>query len=232
MDLAVDFQWIAQGLFIGDEGYLGRGEARRAHVDTHLAVVAHVQLDDAAFGFHADALLGGQALVQHEAGETARTVAALLDLGTVGIEDPIAEVHVRVVRRLDDQQLVEADAGVAVTPLLGMLGLDVRVLADRSGTMKSLPSPCILVKRSSMVSLRQQAFAGEQFGNGFPATDFESLVAIDQHFGAAATGVVVRAHDKTIGAGGLNGQQIAFGQVQYAVLGQEVAGFADRTDQS
>ncbi len=146
MHLAVDFQWVAQRLLVGDEGDFGRVEARRAHVDTDLAVVLHVQFDDAALGFHADALFCGQALVQHEAGEAARTVAALLDLGTVGIEDAVAEIHFRVVRRLDDQQLVEADAGVAVTPLLGVLGLNVRVLADQVEDHEVVAQPMHLGK--------------------------------------------------------------------------------------
>ena len=87
-----------------------------------------------------------------------------------------------------------------------------------------------MVKRKSSVALRPQAFAGEQLGYGLAAAHFEGLVAIDQHFGAAATGVVVGAHDETIGARGANGQQVAFGQVQGAVLGEEVAGLADRPD--
>ncbi|PRD25208.1 UNVERIFIED_CONTAM: ammonium transporter [Trichonephila clavipes] len=96
-----------------------------------LAVVLHAQLDHAALGLDANDLLGGQALVQHEAGEAARTVAALLHLGAVGVEDAVAEIDVRMARRLDDQQLVETDAGVAIAPLLGMLGLHVGVLADQ-----------------------------------------------------------------------------------------------------
>ncbi|MNO46854.1 hypothetical protein D3C76_371460 [compost metagenome] len=129
--LAVDFQWVVQRLLVGDEGDFGRDEARWAHVDTDLAVVLHVQLDDAALGFHADALFRGQALVQHEAGEAARTVAALLHLGAVGVEDAVAEIEVGVARRLDDQQLVEADAGVAVAPHLYVARLDMGVLADQ-----------------------------------------------------------------------------------------------------
>ncbi|MCY1180487.1 hypothetical protein D9M73_209340 [compost metagenome] len=129
--LAVHFYRVAQGFGVGDEGNLLRDQARRAHVHGHLPVRTDIQFDDAALGFHADALFHRQALVDDEAGEAARAVAALLHFRTIGVEDAVAEVDVRVGRRFDDQQLVETDARVAVAPLLGVLGLDMGVLADQ-----------------------------------------------------------------------------------------------------
>ncbi len=61
-----------------------------------LAVALEQQFDDAALGLDADLLLDRQALVEDEAGEAAGTVAALFDLGAIGVEDAIAKVHVRV----------------------------------------------------------------------------------------------------------------------------------------
>jgi hypothetical protein len=49
-----------------------------------------------------------------EAHEAARAVAALLDLAAVGIEDAVAEIDARRRRALDDQDLVAADAEMAV----------------------------------------------------------------------------------------------------------------------
>src|SRR5258706_14364404 len=49
-----------------------------------------------------------------ESQEAARTVAALLDLAAVGVEDAVAEVRVARLRPLDDQDLVAANAEVAV----------------------------------------------------------------------------------------------------------------------
>jgi hypothetical protein len=48
----------------------------------------------------------------HELHEAARTVAALLHLAAIGVEDAVAEV--RGLRFFDDQDLVAAHAKVAV----------------------------------------------------------------------------------------------------------------------
>ena len=50
----------------------------------------------------------------HEAHEAARAVAALFDLAAVGVEDAVAEIDVGARGGLDHQQLVAADAEVAV----------------------------------------------------------------------------------------------------------------------
>ncbi|MNS44741.1 hypothetical protein D3C72_771920 [compost metagenome] len=144
--LPVHFQRVTQGLRRCIEGNLGRDQPWRPHVNADLPVVAYVQLNDAALGFDADTLFRGQAFVQHEAGKATRTVATLLNLGTVGVENPIAEIHVRVARCFDDQQLVETDAGVPVAPLLGMLGQDVRVLADQVEDHEVVAQPMHLGK--------------------------------------------------------------------------------------
>ena len=46
--------------------------------------------------------------------EAARAVAALLDLAAVGVEDAVAEIGVGPCRRLDHQDLIAADAEMAV----------------------------------------------------------------------------------------------------------------------
>src|SRR5690606_40659133 len=92
--LAVDLQRIAQRLGVGLEGDFTRYQSRRAHVDADLAVGANVQLDDAALGLDAYPAPGGQALVQHEARDAARAVAAWLHFRTVGIEDRSEERRV------------------------------------------------------------------------------------------------------------------------------------------
>src|SRR3546814_4477768 len=72
----------------------GRVEARGAHVDGDLFVVAFVQHQDAGGDFGAQRIAAGQALFVHEADEAARAVAAVLDFGAVGVEDAVAEVGV------------------------------------------------------------------------------------------------------------------------------------------
>src|SRR5690606_35699128 len=115
---------------------------------------------------------------------------------------------------------------------LACLGWMCACWLTRSMTMKSLPMPCILVKRRSMVSAStgQRAFAGIKLLHALAAAHLEGLLAIHQHLRGAAAAVVVGAHDETIGTGRAHGQQIAFGQGQFAVLGEEVAGLADRPD--
>src|SRR2546421_9202153 len=51
--------------------------------------------DGAAERLHAQLALGAQALAVHELHEAARTVAALLDLAAVGVEDAVAKVDIR-----------------------------------------------------------------------------------------------------------------------------------------
>src|SRR5437868_13971048 len=89
---------------------------------------------------------------------------------------------------------------------LACLGRMYACWLTRSRTMKSLPRPCILVKRSSMVLLRQQAFASEQLGYRLTATHFKCLITVHQHFGGTAAGGVVGAHEKTVGSGRMHGQ--------------------------
>src|SRR5690606_2781134 len=102
----------------------------------------------------------------------------------------------------------------------------------RSMTMKSLPRPCILVKRRSIVraSGRQQAFAGVELLHTFAAAHFESLVTVHQRLGGANASVVVGPHDEAVGSSRTHGQQVTFGQGQLAILGEEIPGFADRSD--
>ena len=66
----------------------------------------------------------------HEAHEAARAVAALLDLAAVGVEDAVAEVDVVAGGRLDQQDLVAADAEVAVGDAAALLGGERDGLAD------------------------------------------------------------------------------------------------------
>ena len=101
--LAIDVDFIAQRLFIRHKRNFGRHQTRRAHVNADLTVAAHVQLNDAAFGFDFDLALGGQALVEHKAGKTAGSVAALFNLGPVGVEDPVTEIHLGIARCFNDQ---------------------------------------------------------------------------------------------------------------------------------
>ena len=71
-------------------------------------------MNNAALGLDDNGVLGGQSLIMHEAHEAARAVAALFYLAAIGVKDAIAEVSARRLRRLDQQQLIKADAGMAI----------------------------------------------------------------------------------------------------------------------
>src|SRR5262245_3331662 len=106
---------VAQGREAGRiERHASRLERRRAHVDRHPAVVLEARRNHARERFDADLALVGETLVAHEPDEASGAVAALLDLAAVGVEDPVTEVHSGRARPLDDQDLVAADAEVAV----------------------------------------------------------------------------------------------------------------------
>ena len=90
-------------------------------------------------------------LARDQAGDAAGAVAALLDLGAVGIEDAVEDVGAGRARRHQHQRLVEADAGAAVGEAAQRCGgRQIVPSVGASKTMKSLPSPCILVNARRM----------------------------------------------------------------------------------
>src|SRR5256885_2054300 len=95
----------------------GAGVHRAPHVDADLAVGLEPRADGAAEGLHGDFRLGSKPAPMHELDEAARAVAALLDLAAVGVEDAVAEVRAIGLRPLDDQDLVAADAEMAIGDL-------------------------------------------------------------------------------------------------------------------
>ena len=82
-----------------------------------------------------------------EPGDAARGIAAGLDLAAVGVADAHEELRAPVVRRLEHDQLVAADAGMAVGDGARRCRRRARAFRARaSSTTKSLPRPCILMK--------------------------------------------------------------------------------------
>ena len=79
-----------------------------------LKVGQQAWLNDALLRLHADYVFGGEAAVAHIAGKAARAIAALLDLGTVGVVDDVFEIDACCGRRPHGQDLVGTDAKMAV----------------------------------------------------------------------------------------------------------------------
>jgi len=109
-----DAQRLDQVVTGAEEWNPGRREDRYAHIDAHRAVVLEARDDDSAEGFDADFAFRAQPLLMNETYEAASAVAALLDFAAVGVEDAIAEIDVRLASFFNEQNLVTADAEVAV----------------------------------------------------------------------------------------------------------------------
>ena len=50
----------------------------------------------------------------NESSYAARTVAALFDLGAIGVEDTVVHIGVAIARRQQNERLIETDAGAAI----------------------------------------------------------------------------------------------------------------------
>ena len=128
---AIDLEVVQRLVAVRHERHVRRREAWRAHVDPHAAVVVHLQRQGAAQSLDLEFTLVGQTLIDDEAGKAARAVAAVLHLAAVGVEDPVAKIHVRLARRLYQQQLIEADPEMAVGQLADLLVPQVGALGDQ-----------------------------------------------------------------------------------------------------
>jgi len=94
----------------------------RTHIDGDAAFRGLAALQQPAAGLDHQRL--GARVGHHQGGDTARAVAAGARFGAVGVEDAHEHVGARALRRLDHQQLVEADAAVTVGDAAGLVGMD------------------------------------------------------------------------------------------------------------
>src|SRR5690606_35626015 len=77
----------------------------------------------------------------------------------------------------------------------------------------------------------RSGFAGEEVVEGLARSYDVCRSSIDEDLGGKRAGIVVGSHDEAIGAGAHQGDRFAGLKVgQLAVLAEEVAAFADRTD--
>jgi len=125
------FKFIAAGLLLCLEGDPFRRQLWLAHIDANPAIIGNVQYNNAGQGTNPDLAFVGQAFLIHIAGETARTIPALFNFTTIGIENPVTEVHICCGRRFDEQQLIEADAEVSVSQLADLVCIETECLSNR-----------------------------------------------------------------------------------------------------
>jgi hypothetical protein len=130
-------------------------EHRRVHVHRDAAVGLQVQLQQVVDGLaRARVRLVGQAAVVHVAHEAARAVAAVLDLVAAVVEDAVAEVHARRAGLGSTTRIWSAPTPKRRSPRWrNCAGVSASGARVASSTTKSLPAPCILVKRSRIARI-------------------------------------------------------------------------------
>ena len=112
------------------EGNIGRLESRNTHVDANLAVFLEIECDAPFRGADVQLVAAAECLVADIARETAGAVAALLDLAAIGVEDAVVKLGTLDAWPFNQQDLVTADAEMAVGDLPQLFGAQVDLLFD------------------------------------------------------------------------------------------------------
>ena len=105
------------------------GETGLAHVNDYLAVGHCLKGDQSGRDLGAQRVARRELLLMDEFDETARAVAAVLDLAAIGVENPVAKIRLGVRGRVDQQYLIAANAELAVSEGPGAFGGHVDGLA-------------------------------------------------------------------------------------------------------
>ena len=126
---------------IADKGDFRRSEFRHTHIDGDVLVVLQAQRDHALHRFDPNLALPGQPPLMREADETARAVAALLDLTAVGVENPVAEIDIGAIRLFDEQNLIAAHAEMPVAEMAQLFCIEGDRLANAVDHDEVVPQP-------------------------------------------------------------------------------------------
>ena len=109
-----------------------RIEARDTHVHGHHVATENSRVDESGRAVHRDGAGRCAAATMEQGGYTARAVATLLDLGTIGVEYSVEHCGVGTPRWLQHQRLVEPNASVSI-----------REAPKLVGAQHGLPGGCI-----------------------------------------------------------------------------------------
>ena len=184
------------------ERHLGRLKLGDPHVDGDLIILLQLQHDTATHGADRNAILVGQPLEAHKAGKAAGAVATLLHLGTIGIVDAIVEILLRIVGRLHQQQLIEADTEVAVGKTTNGLGGEVNLLGHPIHHHEVIAEAMHLGKKEFHTRASgQQVFKAPEIAQWLALAGQMIPGSIYQHLGRTRTGVVVGGHGKAVSTG-------------------------------
>src|SRR5690606_19344759 len=107
---AIGINGVTGRFCFGAERNAGRFQYGDAHVDAHQVVAGDVQFDDPASRFDTDVAFVREFFVAHKFGKTACAIAALFHFATISVVNAVAEIDIRVLWRLDQQDLVTANA--------------------------------------------------------------------------------------------------------------------------
>lgn len=101
---------IGQRLLFAGQWYPLGIEFRRGKLCPHPAVIEQIQTHARGLRRDGEMLRVTELATGDKTGQTARTIAALTDFGTIGIEDAIPKIHILDRRRVDHQNLITTDA--------------------------------------------------------------------------------------------------------------------------
>ncbi len=115
--------YLTTGKALRNERYFAGIKLRRPHIHFDPIVFDQLGLNDACESFNGNLIFLGQPLVEHILCKTARAIATLLNFLTICIENSVLEIG--KVGRLDNKNLVSADAKMAVGKPLDQPGAEV-----------------------------------------------------------------------------------------------------------
>ncbi len=112
--LRPDGERVAVSLFGCFEGQGAGVETGRSHIDRHHINTLNAGTDESGRAVEGDGCPVRLAAPVQKRRDTARPVAALLHLVSVGVEDAIEHGRIRPAGSFQDERLVESDSGVAI----------------------------------------------------------------------------------------------------------------------
>jgi hypothetical protein len=106
-------------------------KVRPPHINHDHAIVEQFGFNEASQGFDSNLSFCTQTLLVDKANKASRTIAALLNLCTVGIKDAVAEIVARILWPFNNKDLVGAYPKMSIGDLPPINLFDVNRLADR-----------------------------------------------------------------------------------------------------
>ena len=183
--LTGNVQIVLRGALRPAQGDLAGSEARAAHGDVHLLIIAQFEGQQITARFHAHHREPGELAAAHKAGKAARAVTALPGFAAVGIEDAVAKVHIRASGRFHDQHLITAHAAPSIGDAADIPRPELQALADAVEEDEIVSGPVHLGKWDSHTPLIAVRRAGRRTatraGGARRAAGHSAFRALERH---------------------------------------------------